>query len=367
MVLFSVIKILVALLMFGIIIFVHELGHFLVAKACGVRVNEFAMGMGPKLLSFGKKETVYSLRLLPFGGFCAMEGEDETSDDPRAFGNKSVLKRIAIVVAGVAMNFLLGLLVLLIAIGCFTPFTQSGDVLYGMPTIAQLDEDALSYQSGLRAGDTVISINSRPVLTYNDMMMIMQSDEDGVMPMMVKRTVDGKTQKVSLPAVEFVLETTEDGIRYLRYDFVLLGVEPTFGNTIVHAAKTECSLVTTVWWSLVDMIGGKYGLNELAGPIGTVDIIGDMVGQAASTVSREDIYSLLYMFALISVNVGVLNLLPLPALDGGRLVFLLFEAIFRRPVPQKFEAVVHLVGLALLIGLMILISFNDIKRLITGG
>ncbi len=363
---FGVVKIIIALLMFSVIIFVHELGHFLVAKACGVRVNEFALGMGPKLVSFGKKETKYSLRLLPFGGFCAMEGEDEASDDPRAFGNKSVLKRIAIVVAGVAMNFLLGFLVLAVAIGCFTPLSH-GEVLYGTPTIAQLEEDTPSYQSGLRAGDTIISINSRAVLTYNDMMMIMQSDEDGVMPMMVKRTVGDKVQKVSLPEVRFTINTTEDGVRYLRYDFVLLGVSPTVWNTVTQTAKTECSLVTTVWWSMVDMIGGKYGLNELAGPIGTVDIIGDMVGQAAETVSREDIYSLLYMFALICVNVGVLNLLPLPALDGGRLVFLLFEAIFRRPVPQKFEAVVHFVGLALLLLFMVLISFNDIKRLIVGG
>ena len=361
---FSVFKILIALLMFGIIIFVHELGHFLVAKACGVRVNEFAMGMGPKIFSFGKKETVYSLRLLPFGGFCAMEGEDEQSDDPSAFGNKSVWKRMAIVVAGVTMNFLLGFLVLLVALGAFTPLID-GDALYGTTTIASLDASAVSYQSGLRVGDTVISINSRPVLTTNDMMVIMQSDEDGVMPMMVKREVDGKVQKVSLPDVRFALETTEDGVRYLKYDFVLLGVPQTVGGTVTQAAKTECSLVTTVWWSLVDMVSGKYGLNELAGPVGTVDIIGDMVGQAAQTVSREDIYSLLMMFALISVNVGVINLLPLPALDGGRLLFLLIEAVVRRPVPKKFEAVVHFVGLVLLLGFMVFISFHDIYRLFT--
>ncbi len=360
----SVLKIVLALVMFGVIIFVHELGHFLVAKACGVRVNEFAMGMGPKLLSFGKKETTYSLRLLPFGGFCAMEGEDEASDDPRSFGNKNVWKRMAIVVAGVLMNFLLGFLVLVIALGAFTPLVD-GEPLYGTTTIAELQPTAAAYETGLREGDTIISINSRPVLTTNDMMMIMQSDEDGVMPMMVKRVVDGKAQKVSLPEVTFRLETTEDGVRYLKYDFILLGVPQTVLGTVEQAAKTECSLVTTVWWSLVDMVSGKYGLNELAGPVGTVDIIGDMVGQAVQTVSRADIYSLLIMFALISVNVGVINLLPLPALDGGRLLFLLIEAVVRRPVPQKFEAVVHFVGLVLLLGFMVVISFNDIYRLFT--
>ncbi len=356
-------KILMALLLFSVIIFVHELGHFLVAKACGVRVNEFAMGMGPKLLSWGKKETCYSIRLFPFGGFCAMEGEDEDSNDPHAFNNKKVWQRILVVIAGVAMNFLLAYLVLVIALGCFSPAnTASGDVLYGTTTIFDLSEDSLSYQTGLREQDTVIGINGRSVVTTQDMLMFMQSDEDGVLEMTVRRN----GEKMILPAVAFPLTQTEDGVRYLQYDFVLEGVEPTVWNTFTYAAKTEWSHVTTVWWSLVDIVSGKYGLNELAGPVGTVDIIGDMVEQAATTVQKEDIYSLLMMFSLICVNVGVMNLLPLPALDGGRLVFLLFEAIFRRPVPQKFEGMVHFIGLALLLLLMLLITFNDVFRLIQG-
>ncbi len=355
-------KVVMALLLFSIIIFVHELGHFLVAKACGVRVNEFAMGMGPKLISWGKKDTTYSIRLLPFGGFCAMEGEDEDSDDPHAFNNKKVWQRILVVIAGVTMNFLLAFAVLLVALGACTPPTASGDVLYGTATIAQLSEDASSYQSGLRAGDTVLNINGRPVATTQDMFMFMQSDEDGVLEMTVRRN----GEKVVLPAVTFTLSETEDGMRYLQYDFVLLGIRPTFLNTITEAAKTEWSHATTVWWSLVDMISGKYGLNELAGPVGTVDIIGDMVEQAATSAAKEEIYSLLMMFSLICVNVGVMNLLPLPALDGGRLIFLLIEAIFRRPVPQKFEGMVHFVGLALLLLFMLLITFNDVFRLIKG-
>ena len=355
-------KVVMALLLFSVIIFVHELGHFLVAKACGVRVNEFAMGMGPKLISWGKKDTTYSIRLLPFGGFCAMEGEDEDSEDPQAFNNKKVWQRILVVVAGVTMNFLLAFAVLLVALGVCTPPTQSGDVLYGTTTIAQLPEEASSYQTGLRAGDTVLNINGRPVATTQDMFMFLQSDEDGVMDMTVRR--DG--EKVVLPAVTFKLSETEEGLRYLQYDFVLLGIRPTVWNTIVEAAKTEWSHATTVWWSLVDMISGKYGLNELAGPVGTVDIIGDMVEQAATSAAKEEIYSLLMMFSLICVNVGVMNLLPLPALDGGRLIFLLIEAVFRRPVPQKFEGMVHFVGLALLLLFMLLITFNDVFRLIQG-
>lgn len=363
----AVLKIVAALLMFGVIIFVHELGHFLVAKACGVRVNEFALGMGPKILSFGKKETTYSLRLLPLGGFCAMEGEDEDSVDPRAFSKKKVWQRILVVIAGVLMNFLLGFLVLLVAIGGFSSPNSEGIVLYPTTTVAHIYEGASSSETGLRAGDEIVSINSRPILTTNDVVINMQSDGDGVMPMMVRREIDGKEQLVSLPNVTFKLDTLEDGTRYIRYDFAFLGVEPTVWGTITHAAKTECSLVTTVWYSLVDMISGKYGLNQIAGPIGTVDLIGDMVGQAASEATRESIYSLLFMFALICVNVGVMNLLPLPALDGGRLVFLLIELIFRRPVPQKFEGMVHFIGFALLILLMIVIAFNDVFRLVTGG
>jgi len=356
-------KIIMALLLFSVIIFVHELGHFLVAKACGIQVNEFAMGMGPKVVSWGKKETTYSIRLFPFGGFCAMEGEDEDSENPRAFNNKKVWQRILVVIAGVTMNFVLAYVVLLFALGFSTPPTASGDVLFGTTTIAQLSEEASSYQTGLRAGDTVVGINGRAVVSTQDMFMFMQSDEDGILDMTVRR--DGK--KVQLPEVRFELSETEDGTRFLRYDFVLLGVRPTFFNTFVEAAKTEWSHATTVWWSLIDILSGKYGLNEIAGPVGTVDIIGDMVEQAATSAVKENIYSLLMMFSLICVNVGVMNLLPLPALDGGRLIFLLFEAIFRKPVPQKFEGMVHFVGLALLLLLMLLVTFNDVFRLFQGG
>jgi len=358
----SIVKILIALLLFSVIIFVHELGHFLVAKACKIRVNEFAIGMGPKLFSFGKKDTTYSVRLLPFGGYCAMEGEDDDSEDPDSFGKKKVWQRILVVLAGVGMNFLLGFLVLLVTIGFFTPLSH-GEVLFPTSTIADLPEDSRAYQSGLRPGDTIDSINGRSIVTLNDAYLIMQSDEDGVMTMEVDRMVDGKETRVTLSDVAFDIKVAEDGTRYLQYDIVWYGERQTFLNTITQAAKTEWSLVTSVWGSLGDIVTGKYGLNELSGPVGTVDIIGDMVGQAAQTVSREDIYNLLMIFALISVNVGVMNLLPIPALDGGRLIFLLFEAIFRRPVPQKYEAIVHMIGFALLILLMLVITFSDVMKL----
>lgn len=450
-------SILAAVVLFGIMIFVHELGHFLAAKACGVRVNEFAIGMGPKLLSFGKKETKYSLRLLPLGGFCAMEGEDEASDDPKAFGNKKVWQRIVIVVSGVVMNFIFGYLMLLIAMGFFMPL--SGDqVLFGTTVIAghveepspayrsglregdtvltvngtavadeagfravlEADEDGAvsmtvlrtengteqteelpevsfdrrfadgawqtvidvelsgttvkafqsgvgpSHESGLRAGDRVESINGRPVIASNDIMILLQSDEDGVMPMRVRRTVDGTEQTVELPAVTFDFRTV-NGVRQLIYDFQILGEEQTFWNTFSFAASSEVSLVTTTWGSLGDILTGRYGLNEISGPVGTMEIVGDMVSDAASSVSRESIYNLFFIIALISVNLGVMNLLPIPALDGGRLLFLVIEGIIRRPIPKKFEGMVHLIGFALLLLLMVVITFSDLVKLFGGS
>ena len=358
----TVLKVLIGVLLFSVIIFVHELGHFLVAKACKIRVNEFAIGMGPQLFSFGKKETTYSLRVIPFGGFCSMEGEDDDSDDPRSFGRKKVWQRMLVVLAGVAMNFLLGFLVLVVTLGFFTPLSQ-GEVLFPTTTVASLSEDSVTYGGGLRPGDTIKRINGRGVTLPSDAYLIMQSDEDGVVTMEVDRVVDGKETRVTLQSVPFEIEIDKDGTRYLQYDIVWYGNPQTFLNTFTQAAKTEWSLVTSVWGSLGDIVTGKYGLNELSGPVGTVDFIGDMVGQAAQSVSREDIYNLLMMFALISVNVGVMNLLPIPALDGGRMIFLLFEAIFRRPVPQKYESIVHLVGFALLILLMVIITFSDIYKL----
>lgn len=393
-------KILAALLVFGIIILVHEFGHFIVAKLTGVKVNEFAMGMGPKLLQFGKKETVYTLRLFPIGGFCAMEGEDPETEMPRALGGsgkagtdgdpaeveelpaeqtapalnprsfaaKKVWQRILITVAGAAMNLLLGFVLLLGYYGfCVAP-QSSGEVLFSTTTIAQLPETARSYQTGLRPGDEIIRINGRRVVTADfDMMMALQSDEDGVFDMVVRRTVDGERKKVELKDVAFELKTTEDGTRYLQYDFVLLGQERTFLNTLTHSLKNEYSLGLVIWRSLGDIITGKYGLNDLSGPVGTVDVIGDAVEQAVTDVDRmAGIRSLLLLVTMITVNVGIFNLLPLPALDGGRLIFLIFEGITRRRVPAKYEGMVHFIGLILLMLLMLLVTFGDISRLFGG-
>ena len=363
-----VLKILAAILIFGLLIFVHELGHFLVAKWMGIRVNEFALGMGPRLLKFGKKETVYSLRLFPIGGFCAMEGEDADSEDPRAFGNRPVWRRILVVVAGVCMNFLLGYLLLLIALGvCIQPENGSEKAVYNSTTVATLAEQTLPYQTGLRPGDRIVRANGKRIVTDIDLAMILQSDEDGVLDMTVVRDVDGVSQKVVLSDVTFPLVTAEDGTRYLSYEFRVMPVEKTVWSTVARAGKLEWSYATLVWRSLGDLISGKYGLNELSGPVGTADIIGDAVQDAVQSASLNGLYSLLMIVVLITVNLGVFNLLPLPALDGGRLVFLLWEVIFRRPIPAKYEGLVHTIGFILIILFSVVVLFSDIRKLIAGA
>ena len=375
-------RILIALLVLNVLVMIHEFGHFIAAKLCGVKVNEFAIGMGPKLIAWGKGETRYSVRLLPIGGFCAMEGEDEGAPTPaalggnadrevensnigRSFNDKNVWQRILIVLAGPVMNLLLGFILLLVQYGALQDVHPAyGEVLFPTTTIARIEESTPAYQSGLRAGDTILEINGRRILMDTDMSMEMQNDADGVFRMVVRRTVDGKSEKVLLDAVKFALEKDEKtGQQYIRYDYSLLGVPRTFGNTISHAAKQEVSIATIVCRTLIDLIQGDYGLNDLSGPVGTVDVIADALGDVATGNSLAGWRSMILLMVLITVNLGVFNLLPLPALDGGRLIFLVWEAITRKPLSQKYEAWVHFAGIVLLMLLMLLITYSDITKL----
>lgn len=367
---FTVLKILIAVLAFGLIIFIHELGHFLVAKWMGIRVNEFALGMGPRILKFGKGETTYSWRLLPIGGYCAMEGENEASDDTRAFGNKAVWRRMLVVVAGATMNFLLGFVLLIVALGvCVQPAPGEERAAFCTTTIAELPETAPAYAGGLRAGDTILSINGASVLTDVDIAMLMQSDNDGVLEMRVRRTVDGAVKDITLPEVHFdILTDPATGTRYLSYGFTVMPEYKTVGTVLTRAARLEGTYTVMIWRSLGQLVRGQYGLNELSGPIGTADIMADAAGEAVTEIvessSLDGLYSFLMIVVLITVNVGLFNLLPLPALDGGRLLFLLFELVARRPVPPKYENAVHVIGFVLLILLSIVIAFSDVFKLI---
>ena len=363
-VIINILLIIFAVLLFEFIILSHEFGHFITAKLSGIRVNEFALGMGPRLIHFKRGETEYSLRAFPIGGFCAMEGEDESSDDPRAFGNKAVWKRILVVVAGAVMNILLGVVLMMVITGQQSVFSST--------TVAEFTENSLTKQSGLRAGDEVVSINGYRVYTDRDMSFALASDQ-GIAQALEsgdKLTVDMEVyrdgQVVALNDVEFPRYTDTDGKNYLSIDFKVYGIEKNPWTLLKMSCSYTVSTVRMVWTSLVGLLTGKYGLNDMAGPNGAAQAIAQSASQGLSVNVKTAINNILLMMTIITVNLGIVNLLPLPALDGGRLVFLLIELIFRKPVPAKYEGWVHAAGFVLLMVLMVVIAFSDVLRLVTG-
>lgn len=341
--------ILVALLFFGLIIFFHELGHFTFAKLFKVKVNEFAMGMGPTLFKFKKGETKYALRLFPIGGFVSMEGEDEESENERAFCKKPAWQRFIIVAAGGTVNLIMGVIIVAIMLG------QTN--LIGLPQIHSFEENAVSSQY-LQAGDKIEKINGKKVYSEYDLSFLMARDKDGI----IDFVVDRNGESVALDGVKFQTKDN-NGTLTIIYDFIIQGVEPNFLNVAKNAVLESVSIARIVWISLLDLVTGQYGLSDLSGPIGTVTYIAD----AAQIATQQTDYTyLLTLMAMITINIGLFNLLPLPALDGGRLFFLAIEVIFRKPVPQKYEGWVHAIGMILLLLLMAVISFSDIMRLIRG-
>ncbi len=336
--------ILVAILMFVVIIVIHEFGHFIFAKLNGVRVNEFSIGFGPKFFSKQGKETLYSVRAVPFGGYCAMEGEDEESSDPKAFGNKKAWRRFIIVIAGAMFNLILGFI---LAVIMTIPQER-----FATTTVAQFDENAVSNSYNLRVDDEIIKANGRRIYCFSDLSYMLSSARDGKIDFTVIR--DGKETDVN--GVQFNLEKFDDGNSYIDLDFKVYGEKKTFFSTLKYAAKTTVSYGRIVYMSLFDMITGKYKLNQLSGPVG--------ITAAVSDAAKDSLWNVVYLGSIISINLGVMNLLPLPALDGGRLIFILIEMIRRKPVPAKYEGIVHTAGFALLFALIIFITFNDILNLI---
>lgn len=334
-------SILLTLLIFAAIIIIHECGHFFAARLCGVRVNEFAIGMGPTLLRFGKKETRYSLRLFPIGGFVAMEGESDQSNDPRAFCNQVVWKRMIIVCAGAVMNLVLGFVIIL-------ALTIPNKTL-ASTTIAEFSEGASTEASGLMVGDEITHINGRRMWVDSDIIYALSTDEDGVVDMTVRR--DG--EKVSLENVVF---TKENGT--LVIDFKVVGKQRGLINTLGYSLGKTASIGRLIWISIGQLVTGQAAISDLSGPIGTAQAVGEATKAGMSTVMN--------LFAFITVNVGIFNILPIPALDGGRLVFLLFEAVTRRRIKPEYEAYVHFAGFVLVILLFVFVSYQDIVNLIRG-
>ncbi|WP_306488030.1 RIP metalloprotease RseP [Agathobaculum sp.] len=343
-------QIILAILAFGMLVIVHEFGHFITAKRGGVQVNEFWIGMGPTLLKKQHNGTLYCLKLLPFGGACVMEGEDSESDNDHAFGKASLPRRMLIVAAGALMNFLVGFLIVLAVI---QPNGPNGG--YIVSTIDSVDPASTAAAAGgLQAGDEILEVDGYNILLRSDFEMALSRGMNTTYEVVVRR--DG--EKVTLPAV--VLEATiegEDGRKMIGLTFA---EQPdSIGMHVNMAVRTSLNYARLVWVSLGMLVSGQVGVDQLSGPVGVASVM--------ATTASYSISAFLQLVAFISINLGVMNLLPLPALDGGRLVFLIIEGIRRKPVPAKYEGYIHAAGLMLLLALMVYVTGQDIVRLIVGG
>ena len=338
----SVWPILVAILLFLLLIVIHEFGHFIAAKAMGVRVNEFSIGFGPTLFKKQGKETLYAVRLVPFGGFCAMEGEDDESADSKAFCNKKPWRRLIIIIAGAAFNLLFGLILVMIILAPQPKFAST--------TIAGFSDESISSQYGLSVGDEILKVDGRKIYTTYDLSYAFTGINDGMVDMLVRRN----GQKVELKDVKFATETVED-VSVVSVDFSVKGIPKTPLSFISQSIKSTVSYGRIVWLSIIDLIGGKFGISSVSGPVGVTVAIGD--------VARSGLINLLPMIVLITVNLGVFNLLPIPALDGSRALFILIEMVRRKPIPQKYESAIHAVGLVVLLSFMALVTLKDVFKL----
>ena len=348
--------ILIAILIFGVLIAVHEFGHFLAAKACGVRVNEFSIGMGPQLFHKTKGDTEYSLRLLPIGGYCAMEGEDEDSDDDRALGRQVWWKKFIIFVAGAFMNFLTGLIIVICLYAGAQAFYTT-EIVELNPDFPQQGED------GLMPGDMIYAINGERIYLKSDVSLIMGLGDTGTIDMTVLR--DGKKLDRTLTKQVY---TDENGKEYEAYGFTYGGiVEATPLLRLQYSWYQTMDYVRIVRLSLQMLLSGAAGVNDLSGPVGIVSTISE-VGNQAQTV-RDGLESVAYLGAFIAINLAVMNMLPLPALDGGRIFLLLvntlFTAVTKKKIPAKYEAYIHAAGMVLLLSFMAFVTFKDIWKLFT--
>lgn len=438
--------ILIGVLLFELIILFHEGGHFVAAKLSKVRVNEFSLGMGPKLFSFKKGETIYSLRLLPIGGFCAMEGEDADSENPRAFNNAKIFKRMIIIVAGAVMNIVLGLILMMITLLPSDGFSTN--------EVHSFIPQSFSANCGLEEGDKILSVNGYKVknsmdLSYafaklkvqevnGDSLQIYKQDcsnalfdlcrENGVfsdlsdedyqkaysellnliskvnvsvdytqaekafadgvdklnsyfntdvfvMPdisiretrqrFRVDLVVERNDEKLTLEDVDFFTYTTADNpAPQMSIDFYSTGKDKTFFTLIEQTGSQTVSVVRMVADSLFGLVTGQFGFNDVSGPIGAASATVEVAQQGLKSGFGDAVLNIVYIMMIITVNLGVVNMLPFPALDGGRFVFLLIEGIFRKPIPRKVEAIVNAVGLGLLLLFIFIISLKDIWMLI---
>lgn len=342
-----------AILFFSLIIFVHELGHFLTARLFKVTVHEFAIGMGPKILSWGKKETKYSIRAIPVGGYCKMEGEDEDSDDEGSFSKKPWYARLIILASGAGMNIILGFVVCIIYVSVLSSYTGSVATTSVESVIAEAE--AANY---IQPGDRIVEINGSDVNINRDIDFAIMRAGKKPLDIVVERNGEEKSFTVN----PYVIKD-ENGNEQAYIGVSLMTEEPGVLNVLHESLFQTIWMGKTVFVSLGMLISGEAGMNEVSGPVGVVSTMSS-VAQYGGIIA---LINLLMMGSLISVNIGIMNLLPLPALDGGRILFVLIEAIRRKPIPPEKEGIVHTIGIILLFGLMIFATWNDIMRLIMGS
>lgn len=358
----SVLYILIGILMFGVLIAVHEAGHFGVSKLFHIKVNEFSIGMGPALWHKDRGETQYSLRLLPIGGFCAIEGEDGESDDPRAFTKKPIWQRICVLAAGSATNLLTGFLIALII---YMGYAFSGDyVLPNARLTGFMDGFPLEGAEGLQVGDRIVSVDGWKVNTTRDFSLFMSVSDGNSVDLVVKR--DGK--KVHLDDFPLTLReyTDEVGNTVLKYGLYFDQSPLTVGAAVREACYDVAYYARVVWVSLKFLFSGKAGVNDLSGPVGMVKAISDVGTEAASV--KEGLSNVFTLIAFLAVNLAVMNMLPIPALDGGHifsmLIFWCIEKLSGKKPSPKIETYIHAAGLILLLMLMAFVMFNDVRKLI---
>lgn len=448
-VLTTIALIIIGVLLFELIILFHEGGHFAAAKKSGVQVNEFSIGMGPRLFGFKKGDTEYSFRLLPIGGYCSMEAEEEESENPRAFTNAKIWKRMIIIVAGAFMNIVLGLIMM------FAIVVQSPN--YYSTTVDSFPQSSFSANCGLEKGDKIVRMNNYSIYTSQDMsfafatmdwkeysgdsLAIYKQDCSIELCQLYNTMYNDKNAKYSEDTLEAVMScitrgcekinsasnknrakavmdeyyaeangiagieaykipeikaqdtrkrfrTTLEVIRHgeritlenvdfytylesedakepsVSVDFYVKPIKKTALEVIKQTGMQTFSVVRMVWSSLVGLVTGQFGFNDISGPIGAASAVTQVASQGLESSFLDAFNNILYMMMMISVNLGIFNMLPFPALDGGRFLFLLIEAVFRKPVPRKVESVVNGIGLGILLLFMLIISVKDVWQLL---
>lgn len=352
-------SILFAILLFSFLIFIHEFGHFIAAKLSGVQVNEFSMFMGPAIYKKQHGETLYSFRCIPLGGYCAMEGEDEDTDNPRSFQKAAWWKRLIILVAGAALNFLVGVMIMVIV---FLPAKQ-----FITPVVSSFEPwSTVQGEEGLQVGDRFLEVDGEKIYTQSNVSMMLSMNPGDVHDLVVERN----GEKVVLDDFEMLRHEVEneDGSKSMLYGFSFSIEEATLGGKLRYAWLNSLDTVRTVRLSLQMLLSGQAGLKDMSGPVGIVQIMSDTAQQSATAF--DAFMNMLYFGGFIAINLAVMNLLPIPALDGGRVVGLLLttavEKITKKKINPKYEGYLHGAGMILLLVLMAVIMFKDIFVLFKG-